>query len=352
MLIALLATLLLLRTPNLQPQPEGRVPGPPPSKTPVLDELRDEADALRALVKSDLAKAFLDGVRGLAEPEEIVVYRSKDGRTITTAEFEALPADQKEAFTKRILAPRFYYHTAYGTPLMYARPLDVLAGKLPEEWGGASLRGKRVLDFGFGTIGHLRLLASLGADATGVDVEPLFKALYAGNTEAEGATDRGVARVRIGRWPAAPEIVADVRSRAPYDLLISKNTLKRGYIHPERPADPARLINLGVDDAAFLKAVSDSLAPRGVFFIYNICPAQSLPSEPFIPHADGRCPFDRAALEAAGFEVLAYDEDDQARILEFWQALGMNQGKPKEEMEREIFAQYTLCRKKKDGSGK
>jgi len=41
-----------------------------------------------------------------------------------------------------------------------------------------SVDGKRILDFGYGTVGHLRLLASLGADMVGVEVDPLLRALY------------------------------------------------------------------------------------------------------------------------------------------------------------------------------
>jgi SAM-dependent methyltransferase len=347
LLPALIGVLLHLIAPahaSGQPQPQ---PEHPPSKTPVVDELREEADALRPLVQTGLAKAFLDAVTGLPEPSEQVVYRAKDGRTITPAEMAALPAEEQEAFTKRLLIPRFYYHTVYGTPLVYTRPLELLAERNPEAWAADTLAGKRVLDFGFGTIGHLRLLSLLGVEATGVDVEPLFKALYAGEkAPAPGMPTKGAVRILLGRWPASPDLAATVREHGPYDLFISKNTLKRGYIHPARPADPSRLVNLGVDDATFLKAVHDTLKPGGVFLIYNISPAQSLPSEAYIPHADGQCPFPRADLEKAGFEVVAYDEDDQGKIIDVWQALGMNQGKPREEMARELFAWWTMCRRK------
>ena len=78
-----------------------------------------------------------------------------------------------------------------------------------------------------------------------------------------------------------------------YDLVLSKNTLKRGYIHPERPTEDRKLIKLGVDDRAFVQAVYDMLEPGGLFLIYNLCPAQAPPDQPYIPWADGRCPFDR-----------------------------------------------------------
>ena len=60
-----------------------------------------------------------------------------------------------------------------GSPLSYARPLDILFSK-----GLALPQGAKALDFGHGYIGHLRLLATMGVDATGVDVDPLLTALY------------------------------------------------------------------------------------------------------------------------------------------------------------------------------
>ncbi len=61
-------------------------------------------------------------------------------------------------------------------------------------------------------------------------------------------------------------------------------------IHPEPPAgktvDERQLVKLGVEDAAFLAAVRESLKPGGLFIIYNISPAQS-PAEdltkPYLP---------------------------------------------------------------------
>ena len=47
-----------------------------------------------------------------------------------------------------------------------------------------------------------------------------------------------------------------------YDLIISKNTLKKGYVHPERPVEPRRLLNLGVDDADFRQIASPSVEAR------------------------------------------------------------------------------------------
>ena len=47
-----------------------------------------------------------------------------------------------------------------------------------------------------------------------------------------------------GRFPADPKVVAAVGGG--YDLFLSKNTLKRGYIHPAEKVDPRLLVDLGV----------------------------------------------------------------------------------------------------------
>jgi hypothetical protein len=51
--------------------------------------------------------------------------------------------------------------------------------------------GTRILDFGYGTIGHLYLLGSLGADAVGVDVDPLLPALYSQPKDQDRVPGRG-----------------------------------------------------------------------------------------------------------------------------------------------------------------
>src|SRR5262249_241072 len=75
-----------------------------------------------------------------------------------------------------------------------------------------------------------------------------------------------------GQWPADAATLAAVKAALPdgLDLFLSKNTLKRGYIHPERETDPRRLVHLGVDDAAFVAAVAQALKPGGLFVIYNL----------------------------------------------------------------------------------
>ena len=59
------------------------------------------------------------------------------------------------------------------------------------------------------------------------------------------------------------------------------------------------------------------LKPGGLFVIYNFCPPKAAMDKPYIPWAEGECPFTREELVNAGFEVLEYDvvDDKEARDL-------------------------------------
>ncbi len=71
----------------------------------------------------------------------------------------------------------------YGSPLAYARLLD-----LAESHGFREPKGAKVFDFGYGSIGHLQMLARCGAYATAVDVDPILPKLY---KNASGALEPG-----------------------------------------------------------------------------------------------------------------------------------------------------------------
>jgi SAM-dependent methyltransferase len=236
----------------------------------------------------------------------------------------------------------FYYNTKYGSPLAYIRPLDLLGDVAIND-----VAGKRILDFGYGTIGHLRLLASLGADVTGVDVDPLLPALYSSSEDQGVIKNRrgrdGRLRLIDGRFPANPSVKTAVADG--YDLIISKNTLKNGYVHPERPVEKRRLLNLEVDDPGFVRALRDALKPGGWVMIYNITPAPSPPDQPYKNWADGRCPFPRPLWEAAGFEVVAFDRDDSPTIRLIAHVLGWDRGDSPIDLKADLFALYSLMRR-------
>ncbi|MHC4219838.1 MAG: class I SAM-dependent methyltransferase, partial [Planctomycetota bacterium] len=256
---------------------------------------------------------------------------------------EALDEADLDGFRELSLGPEFYYYTAYGTPLAYARALDLAAAH-----GFESADGRRILDFGFGGIGHLRLLSSLGAQATGIEILELLREFYRepGDT---GAVPRstaaafgspGTLTLVYGSFPGDARVRRAAGSD--YDLVVSKNVLKLGYVHPEREADPRRLVHLGVDDETFVRAVHDLLNPGGLFVIYNLYPKQNPPDEPYIPHATGGCPFDRGLVEAVGFEVVAFDRDDTAAARRMGEPLGWADSM---DLETDLFGMYTILRR-------
>lgn len=336
------------------PSAGGPVRIDPDAKSRVVEGLTNEAAKLRPLIKTDAVKALLDAVPALPEPTARIIYRSKDRQSaLSQREYDSMPEAERKDYEARPCNPMFYYYTGYGSPLIYARPLDLIADRAG--WRSADgFKDKRILDFGYGLIGHMRLLAMRGADVTGIEVSPQLRALYSqpGDTGEikgpEGSGLTGHLRALHGFWPGEEGVTAMAGDG--YDLFISKNVLKRGYIHPpaDRDADPRQLIKLGVDDPTFLREMHRILKPGGYALIYNISPAQNSKEsgKPYLPYADGQFPFSREAAEKAGFEVLEFDADDQAGALDVWIALGIDQGKGREEMAKDLFAWWTLLRKK------
>lgn len=304
--------------------------------------LQRDAAALLPLARTALVREFLQAAEDLPAAPVRTLYRDESKtRYLNETDYQALPPERRAEFTPVKLNESFYYNTRYGSPLAYSRALDVLA-----EAGFASLDGKRVMDFGYGGIGHLRLMALCGAQVVGVEVDPMLKALYsgAGDTgEVRSKTRAGRITLVHGQWPAGPGVRESAGSG--FDLIVSKNTLKNGYIHPAEPVDPKKLVHLGVDDEKFVRAVADSLRPGGLFLIYNICPAPAAAGQSYIPWADGRCPFSRELFEKFGLRVLKIDEQDDAACRAMARALGWGEGSGAMNLESDLFAWYTLVRK-------
>jgi SAM-dependent methyltransferase len=275
-----------------------------------LERIQGGARSMNGFVTTDLARGFLATAKQLPHiaPRQVTV----DGTTFT--------ADEET-----------YYETKYGSPLSYARPLDLLATLKP---------GAKVLDFGYGYVGHLRMLATMGFDVTGVDVDPLLPALYDQPSD-QGAIGGGKLRLLDGKFPADPAIVSAVGGG--YDLIVSKNVLKRGYIHPDRPADDKKLIHLGASDEQVLAAFHDALAPGGRMLVYNICPAPTPPDKPFVPWSDGRSPWTKEEWEAAGFEVVAFDVDDTDAVRRMGRLLGWQHDM---DLDHDLSVIYTLVQRR------
>ena len=155
-MISILLCLVCLQTP---PSP-GRAQEPAAAvpETPVA-ALKREALALEPLVTSPLAHDFLKATESLpAMIPPRAVYRDDAAKTYKIETTDApLAKDEKSKLTRVNLDDSFYWTTKYGSPLAYTRPLEVLGRS-----GLERATGLKILDFGFGTIGHLRLLASLG----------------------------------------------------------------------------------------------------------------------------------------------------------------------------------------------
>lgn len=312
-------------------------------KQTIVDTLAAGAVSLRPLVKSNVGNAFLDAVRDLPAigAPRIVYFNKTTRRALTAAEAEGASPQDLEGYEKRELTDEFYYYTRYGTPLAFVRPLDLLG-----QAGLDAADGRRIVDFGFGSIGQLRILASLGAHAVGIEVDDLLRALYNEASDSgpiprattAGKGDPGTIRLIFGNFPAGDGVARDVGTG--YNVFISKNTLKKGYIHPAQEVDPRMLVHLGVDDETFVRAVYGLLVPGGYFMIYNLYPAQS--AEKYIPWADGETPFAKELFERVGFTLLAYDVDDTATARKMGKALGWDQ---QMNLETDLFGIYTIARK-------
>jgi SAM-dependent methyltransferase len=339
------------------PAPTEKIPPRTPvaeaPRTPTQLRLINEANTLLPLAKTELGQRFLRATDGLAPGAVRTVLRDDNTREFfSPAEAERLPAERRAKLSTLQEDEARYYYTRYGTPLAYLRALEIASQN-----GVADVAGKRVMDFGYGAIGHLRLLASLGAHVTGVDPDSYLAALYQepadqGSFPNAKNVYRGVTgsvTLAHGYWPKDGPVSAQVAKNAPYQLILSKNTLKRGYLKPMRPpASKSQLIELGVSDEAFLKSIVEALAPGGVFIIYNISPKLSPPNERFRPWSDGRSPFSREQYQKAGLTVVAIDVEDSPFVREMGGLLGwdMNdKGEKVDDLSTNLFGLYTILKK-------
>jgi SAM-dependent methyltransferase len=330
-----------------------------PADLPAVEVMRFEASKLRRLVHNPEVERFLVSVTWLPVVEDgrtIYVEPVKGGlpkRALSEADYNKLPQAEREGLKADRYNDHRFYYTRYGTPLAYCRPLDLVAEHAD---GDHPFRYRKILDFGYGTIGHLRLLASIGNTAVGVDVDPTLKALYSnpddtGIIKGVGLNDimnDGSLALYTGHWPGDKDLAAAIGGD--YDLIISKNTLKNGYINPEQPVDKKLLVDLGVPSEEFVSKVAAALKPGGLFMIYNICPAQKPKDQGYIPWADGRSPFPKEMLEKAGLKVLSFNTDDTPAIRELAKALGWDEGQSPMDLEHDLFATYTLAQKPKPDS--
>jgi len=326
-------------TPPSAQQPAQPETSPPAEPGTIVAGIRSEAESLRSLLSSESARAFLGSAADLPAIAPRTLYHdAAKSRYWSESDAASLPEGERAALQSRVFDEDFYYNTRYGTPLAYARPLDLLGVR------GFQAARARVFDFGYGGIGQLRMLASIGADVVGVEVNPIVRALYSypgdqGSIKGQAGVEGRLSLV-YGSFPAEGEVKAAVGES--FDLILSKNVLKRGYIHPEQPVPDAQKVILGVEDGVFVETLFAILKPGGMMMIYNLSPAPNTTGKPYRPWADGRCPFPREMWEAAGFRVIAFDEDDSEMARAMAHALGWDAGPPPMDLVKDLFAQYTL----------
>jgi SAM-dependent methyltransferase len=297
--------------------------------------IRIDAEALTPWVQSRPAHDFLNaGTRLPAIRTRTLYHDPASKKYFTRHAAEQLEAPAREKLQEIEVDEAFYYNTRYGSPLAYARPLELLGRS-----GLEGLARQRILDFGCGGIGPLRMMASCGADVVGVDVDPMLESLYSEPGDL-GVIGSGRLALHIGRYPASEAMRAKVGEG--YDVILSKNTLKRGYVHPE---SGRAFIDLGMSDEQFLATLLAALKPGGRMMIFNLGPAPNAPGQPYRPMADCRCPFPRLAWEQAGFVVEAFDRDDTLAAREMGALLGWNKGLGSMDLETDLFATYTIVRK-------
>jgi hypothetical protein len=312
---------------------------PPDAAPSRVAELEAEAKALIPLFKTPLVREFLAAVPKLPSVQPRTIYRdSARTHAWSAREVGQLPDSVRAKLVSRTLDEKFYYDTRYGSPLAYARALEVLGQN-----GVKSARGLHLADFGCGMLGQLRLLAENGATTIGIDVDPLLPALYSEPGD-QGAVGPGGVTLATGQWPATDEMRRAVGEGL--DLFISKNTLKNGYLHPAEPVDPRMLVHLGVSDSEFVAALARSVKKGGRVLIYNLCPAPAPPGKPYIPWADGRCPFPPEMWTAAGFKVLEFDRDDSPAARAMGHALGWDQGEGGMKLDTDLFATWSLFQRR------
>jgi SAM-dependent methyltransferase len=311
-------------------------------KVPANELVMQDAGAIRAQAPSAFAQSLLDGFGCLQSPQPIAIYYNKETRkALSEAEAARMTEVQLAGYTKKDIDDEFYYFTRYGTPVAFVRPVELLGHA-----GVKSTEGLKLADFGFGSIGQLHALASVGANVTGIEVDPILEIIYAreagkvARCPALGKGPDGSVTLAYGQFPKDPEMVKKVGNG--YDVFISKNTLKRGYIHPEQEVDPRMLVHLDVDDETYVRSVYDALKPGGLFMIYNLHPAPAAPGEKYIPWADGRSPFSAETFNKVGFKVLAFDVDDTDAARVMGKTFGWGTD---EELKKTIFGMYTLVQK-------
>lgn len=342
-----------------QPAPGAAVEAQPttsePADTPRVNKSRVvrrfelEAEGIMPLLETDAVREFLGQVTLLENvpTRRIYVRQAAVPDAVTEAEFHMLPAQMQNALRPMVIDTPKYYQTIYGSPLGYARPLDLAASAA----GWDAFEGKKIFDFGYGQLGQLRLLAHCGADVTGIESSSMISAMYTlpGDTGEFTGTQGKTGNLRLlqGYWPAGQ--IARERVGTGYDLIMSRNVLRKGPMDPESEARPELRVSLRTSFEMYLARANEALNMGGLMIVYNIGGAGPELWEQF-PASDFSCPFTREQWEAAGFELVAFNEVDDEPMRKVAKALFLDRGANGINLETNLYAQYTLARKVREAT--
>ena len=316
--------------------------------------LSAEADSVAEVCDAAAVVDWLSRAAELPEREPVVLHvgpRRQGGmdREVFTqerldalmAEPDATPRSDLRTIT---FGPDRYYATSYGSPIAYAPMLQRVAEHLATR-GTDSFAGMKVLDFGYGQLGQIAMLARCGAEVHGVEVDPMVHTLYE-VSGAAGEVRSGDGRIgsiglHLGEWFGDEGFRGQVGDG--FDLLLFRNVLKKGYVTPDVPMEGFDPIDVGGSPERGAEIIAAALAPGGIAIVYNLGSGPHVRDDgSYNNPADVRDPFGRAAWEAAGLEVIAFEVDGSALMRETGVAIGW--AATVEELEP-LNARYTLVRR-------
>jgi hypothetical protein len=223
-----------------------------------------------ALVECKGTKSFLAATRALPEVgARSVLYDSKTREAVSPEEHARLAPEEQARFQATSFDPEFYYTTRYGTPIARARGRRRRAAASRRRTWPSEAHPR----LGYGGIGHLRPLASLGCDVVGVEVDPLLRVYYG----ASDQLDPGRERWSRGRAEARARTLArrcsgEGRRRGGLRPRASKNVPKKGYVRFAQKVDPWMLVDLG--DTARVPGRGRARPSPAGSAICNLCLAQ------------------------------------------------------------------------------
>ena len=282
-----------------------------------------------------LARSFVQQLENLPPVSDRTLYRD-----VTTGKFyrpnQLSVLD--ETVRARLEAVTVNEHRYYASesPLTYIGPLLQMSAL-----GAENLKGRKILDYGYGAIGHLQMLTSMGAEMHGLEISAMREALY---TAEDRVVPAGRVSLHHGYFPSDAKVVTALGQD--FDWVVARNVLKRRLLEPQG-TDGAE-VELGVSHRAFAAAMFRLLSSGGHVLIYN---SEYLKAPANTEEADVtrgvQCAIARQGWLDAGFEIVEFDRNDDGPARELARALLWNkpsQGKPGLDLKR-LVARVTLLRR-------